>query len=644
MKVIENESDYRHFLETLVDLGTGELERQTPSMTLKGRELDLATAETMILDARDEARVDGMIASLPQLSLERGDGSDFVVQELLGQGGMGVVYCATQRSLEREVAIKQVREDRRSPESICQLIHEARVAGALDHPAILPVHAFGLDEQGSPLLVMKRIRGESWEAHLGAPAADRAVGSEWVVEQLEVLMSVCRAVEFAHARGVIHRDIKPENVMLGSFGEVYLVDWGVAVKVDEQVPNDVGLYAVVGTPSYISPEVAFGQRADERSDVFLLGACLHELLVGQPRHLGPSLHAVLFKAVTCQPYDYPESVPRVLAEIANRACARAPEDRFESVAELYEALDDYMLYRNAIGIAREAEQKLVSVEQDLEADHGAVTIDLRTRRAQALFGFQQALQIWPESPIALDGIQRCHRAQVEIELVLGNLDSAREVYAMLDAPSAELGARIEARAEELTRARAVQHRRDRIARANDASTSSRDRLKAGVIIALLWAVVGFGAAGVMRGDLDEAGYRASVTLAWASFLAIVSPLVVLRRRIDWNSYNRRFVTAVLGASVTAPLLRMLGWALEIAQPKMLRVEMFVSVVLISLIVSAFQMHIWWAVAAYAGLLLFAAVSGYILLPYTIALVLIAGAFGWSAKRFHPDQGAPLVDE
>ena len=189
---------------------------------------------------------------------------------------------AEQRSLAREVAIKTVKDHagERARDALCD---EAVVTGLLEHPNVIPVHALGCDSEGRPLLVMKRVEGVAWRDLLRDPehpawATHAAAPEDRLAFHLDVLADVSQAAAFAHSRRIVHRDIKPENVMIGEFGEVYLLDWGLAVTAGRELEPGT----LVGTPAYMAPEMVGGGRVDGRTDVYLLGATLHEVLTGRP--------------------------------------------------------------------------------------------------------------------------------------------------------------------------------------------------------------------------------------------------------------------------------------------------------------------------------------------------------------------------
>ena len=262
----------------------------------------------------------------------------YVEGRLLGAGGMGEVVLATDRQLGREVAIKRMRMAA-TPEAMSRFVREAKIQGRLDHPAIVPVHELANDADGQPFFVMKRLAG-----------ATLAEGRARFTRQklLRAFADVCFAIEFAHSRGIVHRDLKPANIMLGDFGEVYVLDWGIARVLDEAddvAPrsgdadlrsSSTNLGAIIGTPGYIAPEVLAGAPVDRLTDVYALGCILYELLADSP--LVPRDHPVLVPAIVdARPSLRVRDVPPELDEIcvaatgehATRPTARAVAERIE---------------------------------------------------------------------------------------------------------------------------------------------------------------------------------------------------------------------------------------------------------------------------------------------------------------------------
>ena len=226
--------------------------------------------------------------------------------ELLGRGGMGEVVAARDPRIEREVALKRVRRGTANAETIARFVREAKIQARLDHPAIVPVHELGRDANGLPYFTMKRLTGETLAARLPASGPLQPL--------LRALIDACFAIELAHTRGVIHRDLKPSNIMMGDYGEVYVLDWGIARLTDGETyrpsapQHDVtdsdatAAGAVLGTPGYMPPEQMRGEAIGPAADVYALGAILFEILAGEPLHpLRDTIQSTLGGATVCSP-------------------------------------------------------------------------------------------------------------------------------------------------------------------------------------------------------------------------------------------------------------------------------------------------------------------------------------------------------
>ena len=287
---------------------------------------------------------------------------------VLGRGGMGSVHRVVDRELRRLVAMKVLNSVLESnDDAVARFVAEARVTGQLDHPHIVPVHELGVDATGRHYFVMKMVVGRTLEAeiHDGEALPFR---SGRLDQLLDALMKVCDAVAFAHSRGVVHGDIKPQNIMVGTFGQVYLMDWGMA-RVDEtgmgeqSPPPDVsgvgdprssimrssGRRALVGTPAYAAPEQASGQRADidARTDVYLLGAVLYEMLTRRTPHGGGSYWETVFRATRgdVEPLESvaPEGdFPPTLGRIAMKAMSVERDQRYPSVEAFRGDIERYV--------------------------------------------------------------------------------------------------------------------------------------------------------------------------------------------------------------------------------------------------------------------------------------------------------------
>ena len=282
---------------------------------------------------------------------------------LVARGGMGAVHRALDHRLGRQVAVKTIHSAlAERPGALSRFVVEAQVTGALEHPGIVPVHLLGEGSDGLPMFSMKLVEGRTLLAVI-----HDAAGLPWPSGRLDklvqVLLKICEAVAFAHSRGVVHCDIKPENIMVGEFGQAYLMDWGVARVVDpvafgrddvlppERLADDdgTGRMNIFGTPAYMAPEQAIGllDGIDARTDVYLLGAVLYEMLTGRPPHRGESMMAVLWDAAGGAVQPPRERAPQLglpegLCRTAMKALSSKPSERFDSVMELHAELERHL--------------------------------------------------------------------------------------------------------------------------------------------------------------------------------------------------------------------------------------------------------------------------------------------------------------
>jgi serine/threonine protein kinase len=338
-------------------------------------------AELLANASSPGAESDPRPAGMAREDLSGSELGAYRLERIVGEGSMGVIYAARQRYVERSVALKILRRRHDvlgaggSAEGYARMtqrfLAEAEVLGLLDHPGIVPIHAFERDGERA-YFTMRLVRGDDFRdligrVHGGDPAWSLA-------RALGVVLRVCETMAFAHSRGVLHRDLKPSHVMVGAFGEVYIVDWGLArlpgrpetrdLRLREEPSEAAGPMGtrvpaplctvegdVIGTPAYMPPEQARGElgKLDARSDVYAVGAILYHLLVGGAPYLAEgerlSARAVLERVQREPPAAVrvlAPSVPAALSAIAEKAMRRAPEERYAHMEALAADLRAYL--------------------------------------------------------------------------------------------------------------------------------------------------------------------------------------------------------------------------------------------------------------------------------------------------------------
>lgn len=298
-------------------------------------------------------------ADLPDLC-----GSKYMVLHKLGSGGMGAVYLAQDTNLGRKVAVKVMNIADSTGALASRMMREARIVALLEHPSIVPIHDVGLLEDGRVYYAMKLVQGKRLD--------EFAAGADSLSDLLRVFQKVCEAVAFAHARGVIHRDLKPENIMVGPFGEVLVMDWGVAkvlgdgpldsrdrLKTDgielraiddtdlvttlprasSRESSETSSGMVIGTPAYMAPEQAMGKTEllDQRSDVYALGAVLYFLLAGRAPFESTPMADALEEATrrrAPRPRQINSRVPKAIEAVCLKAMSEPRADRYASAEEV----------------------------------------------------------------------------------------------------------------------------------------------------------------------------------------------------------------------------------------------------------------------------------------------------------------------
>jgi CRP-like cAMP-binding protein/tRNA A-37 threonylcarbamoyl transferase component Bud32 len=273
----------------------------------------------------------------------------------IARGGAGEVHSIVDKTLLRRCAMKVLTSRAKiDPEHRQRFIEEAQITAQLDHPHIVPIHELGLTKDRDVYFTMKLVEGETLGALLDA-RIDEVRQIDWVAGFVDILVKVCDAVAYAHSRGVVHRDLKPSNIMVGTFGQVYVMDWGIAKILDGRsellVQRDAARQQLdvkghwLGTAEYMSPEQAHGdhEATNQRSDIFGLGAVLYEVLTGRAPYEQDEYFARLAAArnVNITPPELmpmAARMPKGLSRIAMKAMAADPAQRYQTATELRDDL------------------------------------------------------------------------------------------------------------------------------------------------------------------------------------------------------------------------------------------------------------------------------------------------------------------
>src|SRR5215471_5073035 len=264
-------------------------------------------------------------------------GNRFEILQLLGEGGMGAVYKAHDRELEKDVALKLIRAELASnPEILQRFKQEIILARQVTHRNVIRIFDIG-QADGHKYITMEYLEGRDLRGVL------REKGKLPPEEAAKIVLQICRALEAAHGEGVIHRDLKPQNIMLDANGRAYVMDFGIARSA--YLPGMTQTGALVGTPEYMSPEQAKGEKLDERSDLFSLGVILYELLIGTSPYHSDTPLATLWRRIQekAKPLDEIDpTIPKPLCDIVAKALEIEARDRFASASEFAHQLQAWL--------------------------------------------------------------------------------------------------------------------------------------------------------------------------------------------------------------------------------------------------------------------------------------------------------------
>ena len=344
--------------------------------------------------------------------------------QTIGSGGMGEILLVRDRRVGRSVALKRLHSRVGSKNALLRFVREARIQGQLEHPSVVPVYDLGVDENGASFFTMRHIRGRTLEQVLRALQSEHGPTRAQFTRRklLTLFSSICLTIHYAHSRGVLHRDLKPANIMVGEFGEVYVLDWGIAKVLHHQEELDLAPTAdgpapslqmtatgsVMGTLGYMAPEQLRGEisRLDARTDIYALGMILFEMLTFQRVHSvedpAGAYHRTL-QGFDLLPSQRDPTVPPELDAVFRRSTALNPADRFENVRQLSNAIEQFLdgdrdTARRQELAANHAQRAHLAAEEALRAETPAELAS--RRRVEALQEITSALALDPRQPQA----------------------------------------------------------------------------------------------------------------------------------------------------------------------------------------------------------------------------------------------------
>ena len=426
-------------------------------MTIKSDSLEASSGKNTLIITPKQLSTRNVKDYNKGRPLPEPENPDYELIKKLGEGGMGVVYVARQRSIDREVALKMLKaKTAKDKEQRAKFLSEAVVTGELDHPNIVPIYDVGASPDDALFYAMKKVEGTPWlddlkdafkELDTIDPSlkgeeeieeARRRNRSEYLTRHLDILTRCADAVAFAHDRGVIHRDLKPENVMLGAFNEVLVMDWGLAYSTEDfrKSGSITESTSMGGTPAYMAPEMATGpiKKIGPHSDIYLLGAMLFEIITGKPPHAGKNAMKCLMAAARNQIREVDEAkVNEIdptgeLLAIARKAMETNIEERFKTVAEMQAALREYKSHTESVVLTLRAAGDLADAKRDQDYDSFA----------RARFAYEEALALWSKNRKAREGLTetryeyaRCAQGKGDFDLGMSLLDVSIEQHKKL---------------------------------------------------------------------------------------------------------------------------------------------------------------------------------------------------------------------
>ena len=503
-----------------------------------------------------------------EINTELPTASELDIKEVIGEGGMGVVYLAKQSHPKRYVAIKRLRKP--SFRLKVALYKEAMITGALDHPTIIPIHSLNLTGEHAPEVVMKRIEGNTMLALI----PKGGLSQDPLRKMVNAICQICNGLEYAHSKNVFHRDIKPENIMIGEFGEVYLLDWGIAVNKEDLATLPTGLF---GTPAYMAPEMLNGdsQGVDARTDVYLLGATLHHILTGEPKHEGNTIDELLKNIEHSKPFRYSNTVPEILGELANQACNVDPSKRIQSPAAFRERIEEYLNHSQAFGVYDAAVQELTKLE-DLTSVESPSAEDIQAihnHYNRSRFGFEQALDIWVDFAEAKQQLNHTKITMATHYLFRQQLEAAqpllKEIEVVPDNLLNELQRQISERLRIEQEIVALRKAQTKI------QSSTLFRALFGVSIAASCLVVVYNLFQIEDVDPNKISPKTLFYHSIAMTLPIIPIIFIGKSRLLVSPNGRRATIGVVGALITMMLHRWIAMSYDELPASIIVTDLFI---------------------------------------------------------------------
>ena len=398
---------------------------------------NIINSRDLRLSIMTPCRTDAILSSQIRLrevrmSSEGKGAPDYYIREQTADRAGDTVYLAEQTSLKRNISLKMFKADSDRPQqAISRFLREAMLTGRLDHPNILPVIDAGRDKKNRLFYAMKNIQGTDWLSLLQPQTEEQKKKAEDLTldYHLDILHSVCNAIAFAHSKKIIHKDLKPENIIIGDYGEITLVGWQSAVSLEADNKGlslkEAGL--IEGTPCYMAPEMAMaeGGKTGIKSDVYLLGGILFEILTGFPPHTGTNIQETLLHAarnIITPPVDLP-ALNQTLITLSLKAMSPDPQDRFETAADLQKAI---------AGHREQSEKMKESIRME---DHANFYFCLGLARGEnyyvrfldSILLLKEAIELWPENKEAREKLAKANKVYAENALEKENYDLALSV-------------------------------------------------------------------------------------------------------------------------------------------------------------------------------------------------------------------------